>query len=108
MWPAYDFSGSKRLLGLSREKLRAVVGICTGHCLIAKHAKRLGLTVSSECSRCIGGEEDTIEHLVCDCPALSNKRLLLTGRRTLEELEDLAVAKLGQKIKFCLAMIPKL
>ena len=66
LWPSIDFSKSRRLLGLSREKLRATVGVLSGHCLIAKHAKRLGLTASSECSRCIGWEEDTIEHLVCD------------------------------------------
>ena len=108
LWPSIDFSKSRRLLGLSREKLRATVGVLSGHCLIAKHAKRLGLTASSECSRCIGGEEDTIEHLVCDCPALSNRRLLHLGCRTLEELRELTLAKPGQLIKFCQAIYPKL
>lgn len=53
-----------------------LTGLLTGHCLVAVHAKRLGMTDNDECRKCKeSGVKETLEHLLCSCPALAAKRL---------------------------------
>lgn len=73
--PQIDKKKTWYLLNLKRDKLRKLVGILTGHCLLGKHAKYMGLTNDDECRFCndISSTEDVI-HIICECPALLGKR----------------------------------
>lgn len=64
---------TKFLLSLSREKLRGLVGILTGHNSLNYHLNKIGIANDSTCRGC-GLEPETARHFVCTCPALKNLR----------------------------------
>lgn len=89
-WPTYNIRKTKFLLSLSRNECRILTGFITGHCLVGKHAKRMGHISDSNCRRCDEGVEETIEHIMCHCPALARCRHSIMGRHSFENLEDAA------------------
>jgi len=64
---------TKFLLSLSREKLRWLVGILTGHNSLRYHLNKMGIVYDSTCRGC-GLEPETARHFVCTCPALKSLR----------------------------------
>lgn len=60
-------------LQLSRYNLRRLVGIWTGHCRLNKHLHRMGVVNDPSCRGCYV-EDETAEHVICHCPALSSIR----------------------------------
>ena len=73
IWPRLDHKRSAELVKLKRSQISCVVGVLTGHCLIGQHAKRLGLFSNDFCRSCRDEkEEESIPHLLCNCPALSH------------------------------------
>jgi hypothetical protein len=53
------------LLNLSRNQLRIMTGLLTGHCHLKRHLFKLGLVNSPECNRCKQASE-MASHLLCD------------------------------------------
>lgn len=50
----------------------------------------MGLLVDGFCIHCQDEEEDeTIQHILCDCPYLSKVRFQITGKAFLDDLSDL-------------------
>lgn len=75
---------AKRLISLSKPVLRKLVGFATGHSYFRRHLKTIGLAQNSQCERCLEDEE-TAYHLLCDCPALSQRRRRYMGDSFLNE-----------------------
>ena len=50
-WPCYDSKKTEYLLSLSRRECGLVVGITTGHCLIAQFAKKIGILTDDSCRK---------------------------------------------------------
>ena len=67
------YKTTKFLLSLSREKLRGLVGILTGHNSLNYHLSKMGIINDSTCRGC-GLEPETARHFICTCPALKNLR----------------------------------
>jgi hypothetical protein len=62
----------------SRNQLRIMTGLLTGHCHLNRHLNKLGLVNSPECGRCKEASE-TVTHVLCDCVALATLRFRHLG-----------------------------
>jgi hypothetical protein len=91
---------------LPRSKLKILVGLITGHCLLNKDMHNLGLIDEPICIAC-GMEDESAFHLLCNCPS----RIFLKMRTfsipilTVEEYEgadkkDLDKKNLGKSTIF--------
>jgi hypothetical protein len=58
------------LLKLSRNHLRIMTGLLTGHCHVKGHLFKPGLIDSPGCDSCKHASE-TAPHVLCDCGALT-------------------------------------
>jgi len=72
----------KATLNLTRNRLRLLVGIITGHCGLNRHLNLLRVAESATCDFC-HLEEETAEHFVCSCPAFMDLRLSTFGNQTI-------------------------
>jgi hypothetical protein len=88
-------SKASELLAMSKLRLRAAVGLLTGHTSLRAHLHKLGHTQRQECRLCGHDKEDSV-HMVCDCPALACKRYRILGCIFLkpEDLENVRVSSL--------------
>jgi len=71
----FNFVLKKRaseLLSLNKKYLRALVGLYTGHCPLKYYLHKMGQTDNATCK----GADETAEHTLCTCDAISLKRLL--------------------------------
>ena len=66
-------SKANELLTMNKLRLRAAVGLLTGHTSLRAHLHELGHTERQECRLCGYENEDSV-HIVCDCPVLACKR----------------------------------
>ena len=78
---------SKSLLKLSRNRLRQVLQVLTGHGNLAKHRHKMGKAQSPLCPKCQEAE-DTPQHYVGECPAYLQSRISYFGYHKIE-LSDL-------------------
>ena len=78
---------TKSLLKLSRNRLRQVLQILTGHGNLAKHRHKMGKVQSPLCPKCQEAE-DTPQHYVGECPAYLQTRISHFGYHKIE-LTDL-------------------
>ena len=101
LWPEYDRNKTKYLLSLDRDSLRLLTGAITGHCLIGAMATRMGAVGNDLCRSC-GDEEaqESIEHLLCECPALQERRLATLGVRFPDDLGEVSEVKLADLLRF--------
>ena len=72
-------SRSKKLLTNSRQMIRKLIDIYTGHNLLRKHAKRLNLTNTDKCRYCKGLDSVETILLLWECVALSRTRFMYLG-----------------------------
>ena len=92
----YPLSGrANELLATSKLRLRAAVGLLTGHTSLRAHLHKLGHTERQECRLC-GYDTDDSVHTVCDCAVLACKRYRIWGRMFLkaEDLEKVRLSSL--------------
>ncbi|XP_070521656.1 uncharacterized protein [Cardiocondyla obscurior] len=66
---------TKEFLAMSRQKLRAGIGLLTGHETLRGHLHNLGIVEHYKCRLCEEENEDSI-HILCHCPVLAIKRYL--------------------------------
>jgi len=85
-WP--DKKTITELIGLSRNSVRRIVALRTGHNLLRRHAKLMGIVKGNDICRKCGEEQETTEHILCECPALASLRHTFfgTGFPTTEEI----------------------
>jgi hypothetical protein len=83
------------LLAMNKLRLRAAVGLLTGHTRLRSHVHKLGHTGRQECRLCGYEKEDSV-HIVCDCPVLPCKRYRILGYTFLkpEDLKKVRVSSL--------------
>jgi hypothetical protein len=65
-------------LSFNRAQSRAVTGLLTGHNILRRHLRLMGLSDSPLCRRC-GAEDDTSAHILCECEALASLRYAYMG-----------------------------
>jgi hypothetical protein len=83
------------MLNLSRNQLRILIGLLTGHSHLKGHQFKLGLVNSLECDRCKQASE-TASHVLCDCEALATLRYKYLGFHFMKpgDSEDISVSKI--------------
>ena len=88
---SYSTSWTKKALSLTKNELRKLTGMLTGHCPVNYHLQNLGKVLESTCRFC-KEETETVEHVLCSCEALHHKRLQHLQARFLEPSEVCQVA----------------
>ena len=84
---------------MDRVSIRLLVGGITGYCIIGRMSKRMGYLRYDICSRCLDEEEEeSVQHLLCDCPPLQERRLQCLGRRRFNNL-DLSKVRDGLELR---------
>lgn len=81
-----NIKNTRRLLSLHKKDLRIMSGLLTGHCPSKYHLKKIGRANASECRFC-QEEDETAEHLLCDCSALFRVRLSIFKKGFLQPKE---------------------
>lgn len=91
LWPQHDPGRSSEIVCLSRKSIGVAIAALTGHWKGGRHAERMRLPDRHDyCRSCQDeGEEETIEHLFCNCPALAQKRRSILGQPFFESLLEL-------------------
>nr|XP_022908979.1 uncharacterized protein LOC111420256 [Onthophagus taurus] len=65
-------------VGLDKCALRIVTGLLTGHCKVNKHLYNMKLVDSPLCRAC-EQDDETVKHILCDCPSLTDLRMRTFG-----------------------------
>jgi hypothetical protein len=82
-----------RILSFNRIQSRVVTGLLTGHNTLRRHLHLLGLSDSPLCRRC-GAENETPDHILCECEGLASLRHAYLGSFFLEP-EDIKNISMG-------------
>ena len=101
LWPYLSKNKTNILVSHRRNILRIIVGIFTGHYFIGHHAIRLGATdIGDICRGCALNTEESVEHFLGECPALSHIRFRTMGNYFFDSLEQMRNLELSFIIKF--------
>ncbi|XP_054083537.1 uncharacterized protein LOC128920393 [Zeugodacus cucurbitae] len=101
MCKSVDQKYTRFLLELDRKGCRTMVGILTGHSLVAAHAYKMRLSDREESKKCQErGTKETVEHLLCVYPALARQRFRYLGAPQYDKLEEISLVKPRKLIKF--------
>ena len=77
-FPIVNIPRSKKLLRLSRQDLGLLIQVATGHGYNNYHHGKINPGVDPTCRLCLE-EDETVHHIVADCPALAAPRFELFG-----------------------------
>jgi ribonuclease HI len=77
-WPQPNKIRSRALLEMSRKDFGLMIQLFSGHNYFNRHKNLLHETESAICRLCLE-EEESSEHLLCDCPALNELRFEVLG-----------------------------
>ena len=75
----YSDRRADEALALSRQDLRLLVGILSGHCGLRAHQHRINKSDVGVCRFCLVGQETPL-HFLCECEALARKRNISLGK----------------------------
>lgn len=100
LWPLPDPGRTKILLGFGKRTVGMLIGILTGHCAIGRMAVRWGYSREDYCRSCGDEEEESVQHMLCDCPGLKERRLKCLGRRFFDDLDSLGNVSLRRLADF--------
>jgi len=85
----------------NNKNISTLLNALTGHCLVGTHAHRLGLGHHDFCCNCKQiDEEESIEQLLCLCPAQSLKSFQTLGSYTLPKLAAIQVVNIQKPLCF--------
>lgn len=98
-WGKLDPCKSCKIIKMNKASLRLYTGLATGHSLLRKHAVTLGLLQNSVCRGC-DEQEETVEHLLCHCPAVRYRRLKHLNCHFMTDLEQAGRLKPSQLVAF--------
>ena len=90
LWPTWQVKDSSWVLKLKRPIISQFIGAITGHCLVGKHANRLLGATNDICGDCLEEDEESVEHLLCNCPAHSARRLSILGEPLFRDLNHIS------------------
>lgn len=79
------------MLCVSKENLRLIAVLYTGHCSLNYHLNKMGTAETLTCRLCKEAPE-TAEHIMCECGVASYKRLLYVSSMiiTLGEVKEIS------------------
>ena len=101
LWPRRSKEKTEKLLTFSRQSLRNLIGIITGHIAVGNMATRLGISNNDLCRGCEDEEEiESVEHFLCHCPGLKERRLRILGSRFFDDLGDIEKKPLNRLHRF--------
>lgn len=102
---SYSSSWTKKVLSLSKNGLRKMTGLLTGHCPVNYHLRNIGAVPDASCRFCKEATE-TAEHLLCECEAVHRQRLSHLDSRFLipEEVCRLATRRV---VRFIESLLPE-
>jgi hypothetical protein len=86
---------ASELLNLSKNQLRTMTGLLTGHCHLKGHLLNLGLVNSPKYDRCKQASE-TASDVLCDCEALAALRFRHLGHHFMKpgDFKDISVSRI--------------
>ena len=70
---SFQETNTNSLLTLSRSELRSYIGLVTGYCPLRYHLNKIGVAEDNTCRLC-HEEEETAEHILYRCEAVSGQR----------------------------------
>jgi len=90
-WPVISNKKTSELLKLSRTECGMLIWALTGHWLDGANAGRLKAPQNDFCRSCRDEEEvETVEHLLCFCPALCRLRLKHLRSPFIDDLTEIS------------------
>ena len=94
IWPMLD---EERTMSLVKIQRGVVIGVITGHCIMGKHAKRIGLAhlANDFCRNCWDEEEETVTHLLGIYQALCQRRIKYMLTYYMDDIEELSTIDIG-------------
>ena len=72
--PTIKSRWKRTFLSLGRRRLREVIQMITGHCVLRRHRFISHKAESPRCTKCKSGEEEMPEHFVAKCEAFKAQR----------------------------------
>ena len=90
---------TEQLLRHKNKLVCIVIGVVTGNCPIGVNLKNWRIMKDDYCREC-NEEEETLEHLLCRCSALRNRRSVEIGQDFLDGLEDAAELEIQKLLNF--------
>jgi ribonuclease HI len=72
------------IVNLSRQELKNVVAVVTGHSNLRAHLYRMKIVTDDRCQKC-KGETETANHFVATCPAYVRHRMIALGTPVLPD-----------------------
>lgn len=104
LWPSFDGRRTMQLINRDRKSVSRLVALITGHWTLGRHASRLGLPFNECCRSCGDRErEETVFHLLCECPALSARRNKFLGGYILSGLGELSGSRPDDLLRYLTA-----
>lgn len=101
LWPCLSPDRTRLLLQMRRNDVRLLIGVVTGHCDVRDFTSRWGIVDTDYCRVCGDEEEaESIEHLLCRCPALLTRRRRCLGWYQLDGLMALQRVPLVNLLEF--------
>lgn len=98
---AFSKKAASNALALSRNQLRNLVRVLTGHCCLNKHMHTIRRRDHEQCRFCLE-EEETPQHILIECPCLMRTRNMILGSQSMhpEEVRALEFKKILQFFEF--------
>jgi len=93
-----DLATRARLLSFNRTQSRVVTGLLAGHNTLRTHVYVMGLSNNPTCRKC-GTEEETSDHILCECETLASLRHTHPGSFFLDP-EDIRKLSIGANWNF--------
>lgn len=103
LWTSIDPKRTLLLLSFPKGTLRALVGVLTGHCYIGRYCARISgnPNTAAVCRSCNAiDSEESIFHLLCECPCLRTKRNTHMGQMFFDNLSELSSINLNLLCNF--------
>lgn len=98
LWTSIDHKKTLLLLTFPKDTLRVLVGVLTGHCHIGRYCARISGNPNTAvvCRSCNSiDSEESIFHLLCECPCLRTKRNTHLGQMFFDNLSELSFINLN-------------
>lgn len=81
-----DVRVTNQLLEMSKEDIRVVTGLFTGHCKLNSHLAKMRLREDPDCDLC-GNCRETANHILCDCTRIASIRQQIFGKAIISPSE---------------------
>ncbi|XP_011169786.1 uncharacterized protein LOC105202805 [Solenopsis invicta] len=74
----YSLQRTRDVLSLDKRDLTTLIGLLSGHCQLKYHLNTIGKIEDDDC-RFFMETAETVEHIMCDCPAIGHLRQEFMG-----------------------------